>query len=309
VLRLDEVERPVPEDDEVLVKIHATTVTRSDCGVRGAHPFFSRFFTGLRRPKRRIVGTELAGEVEAVGSAVTEFVVGDDVFGLRTGAQAEYVCVRESGTLAHKPAGLAYREAAAICDGACIALACLRNAGSLEGRSILIYGASGSIGTAAVQLAKYFGADVTAVCNTKNLELVSSLGADRVIDYTQEDFTRNGERYDFILDNVANHSLTELRRVLVEDGTLVPNGGGFDHRWMASGGRIVRAAVLFRFGRQRLGNFLVSTNHEDLVVLKDLIEAGKVRPIVERTYALSDAADALDHVAQGHARGKVAITV
>ncbi len=176
VLRLEEVERPVPKDDEILVKIHATTVNRTDCGMRSAEPFIVRFFTGLRRPKRKILGMELAGEVEAVGAAVTEFEVGDHVFGVKgSGAHAEFVCVRESGPLAHKPTGMTFEEAAAVCDGASLALACLRKADLRRGRSILIYGASGSVGTAGVQLAKYFGADVTAVCNTKNLELVQAL--------------------------------------------------------------------------------------------------------------------------------------
>ena len=180
VLRLEDVERPVPKDDEVLVKIHATTVNRSDCGWRSAHPFITRYFTGLRRPKRRILGMELAGEVEAVGPAVTEFAVGDHVFGVKGfGAHAEFVCMRESAPLAHKPAGMTFEEAAAVCDGASIALSCLRKADLRKGRSILIYGASGSVGTAGVQLAKYFGAHVTAVCNTKNVELVRSLGSRR----------------------------------------------------------------------------------------------------------------------------------
>ena len=218
VLRLEDVPRPVPKDDEVLVKVHATSVTRSDCGFRAAEPFFSRVFTGLLRPKRRIPGLELAGEVEAVGATVTEFAVGDEVFGIKGGANAEYICVREQGALAKKPAGISYEEAAAVCDGGIIGLACLKKADPLRGRSIVIYGASGAIGTAAVQLAKHFGADVTAVCNTKNLELVRSLGADKVIDYTQEDFTKNGETYDVVFDAVGKHSFRRCR------GSLKPNG-------------------------------------------------------------------------------------
>ena len=303
VLRLDEVERPVPEDDEVLVKIHATTVTRSDCGVRGAHPFFSRFFTGLRRPKRRVVGTELAGEVEAVGSAVTEFAVGDEVFGLNTGAQAEYVCVRESGTLAHKPAGMTYREAAAICDGACIALACLRKAGSLEGRSILIYGASGSIGTAAVQLAKYFGADVTAVCNTKNLQLVSSLGADHVIDYTQEDFTRNGETYAVVFDAVGKHSFRRCRRSLKPGGTLIETDLGF--MW-----HVPPLVLATRWiGDKRVTLPIPKYTKEEVVLAKQLIEAGKYRPVIDRTYPLEEVVAATTYVESGQKTGNVVLTL
>jgi len=192
VLRIEDVEQPTPQEDEVLVKIHATTVTRSDCGVRAPHPWFGRLFLGLRRPRRRILGSELAGEVAAVGAAVTEFQVGDQVFGLnpwKFGANAEFICIRESGMLAHKPAGMTFEEAAAVCDGAILTLSALRPVGPRNGQRILIYGASGSMGTAGVQLARYFGAFVTAVCNTKNVELVRSLGADRVIDYTREDFT------------------------------------------------------------------------------------------------------------------------
>src|SRR5205809_2946291 len=214
VLRLEDVVQPVPKEDEVLVKMHATTVTRSDCAVRAGKPFISRFFTGLRRPKQRILGTELAGEVEAVGAAVHEFAVGDHVFGtsgLRFGAHAEFICMRESARIAHKPAGMSFEEAAAVCDGALNALWCLRLADLRKGQRILIYGASGAIGTAGVQLARYFGADVTAVCNTRNVETVRSLGADRVIDYTQEDFTKNGQTYDVIFDAVGKHSFRRSR--------------------------------------------------------------------------------------------------
>ena len=193
VLRIEEIERPVPKEDEVLVKVHATTVNRSDCGHRGAEPFFARIFTGLLRPKYRTPGMELAGEVVEIGDGVDEFAVGDEVFGLKgTGANAEYVCVRAGGALAHKPTSLTFEEAASVSDGACIALACLQRGHLREGSRILIYGASGSIGTAAVQLAKSFGAHVTAVCDTARVELVRSLGADEVVDYTKEDFTRNG---------------------------------------------------------------------------------------------------------------------
>src|SRR4029077_9461544 len=192
VQRLEEVERPIPTDDEVLVRIHATTVNRTDCGMRSAEPFIVRLFAGLRRPRRRILGMELAGAIEAAGAAVTEFAVGDQVFGVSGfGAHAELVCPRESAPLAHKTTGMTFAQAGGVCDGASLALACLRKADLRPGRSVLIYGASGSVGTAGVQLARYIGADVTAVCSTKNLELVRSLGADEVIDYTQDDFTTN----------------------------------------------------------------------------------------------------------------------
>ena len=218
VLRLEEVDRPVPKDDEVLVRIRATTVNRSDCGWRSAKPFISRYFTGIRRPKRRILGSELAGEVEAVGAAVSQFKVGDHVFGVNYfGAHAEFVCVREDRPLAHKPAGMTFEEAAAASDGAILALTALRKGDLRKGQKILIYGASGSIGTAAVQLAKHFEADVTAVCNTKNVELVRSLGADEVVDYLQEDFTKNGKTYDAVFDAVGKHSFRRCRRSVKPD--------------------------------------------------------------------------------------------
>src|SRR6266508_1577160 len=198
VLRVADVERPVPKQDEVLVRIHATTVTRTDCGLRSAEYVITRLFTGLIRPKRGVAGMELAGQVEAVGAAVTEFAVGDHVFGIRSGANADFVCTRESSALAHMPAGMSFEEAAAVCDGGITALAFLRGVGVRKGQKVLVYGASGSIGTAGVQLAKHFGADLTAVCNTKNLELVRSLGADEVIDHTKQDFLKNGETYDVV---------------------------------------------------------------------------------------------------------------
>lgn len=214
VLRLEDVERPVPKDDEVLVGIHATTVSRTDCALRAGEPFISRFVTGLVRPKRKILGSDLAGEVAQVGATVTGFEVGDHVFGInpwKFGAHADFLCTQASAVLAQMPAGMSFEEAAAVCDGAILALNCLRPADLRNGQRILIYGASGSIGTAGVQLARHFGADVTAVCNTKNVELVRSLGADEVIDYTQEDFTQNGRSYDAVLDAVGNLSFKRCR--------------------------------------------------------------------------------------------------
>lgn len=231
VLRLEEVEQPVPKEDEVLIKIHATTVNRTDCAIRGGEDFITRLgysivttgspFKALRRPLHTILGTELAGEVAAVGAAASQFVVGDRVFGVnagRFGAHAEYICMRESAPLARMPTGMTFEEAAAICDGAVLALGCLRRVGLHKGQRVLIYGASGSIGTAGVQLAKYLDAHVTAVCSTKNIELVRSLGADEVIDYTREDFTKNGETYDVIFDAAGKHS---FRRC---NGSLKPGG-------------------------------------------------------------------------------------
>ena len=243
------------------------------------------------------------------GPGVSRFGVGDEVFGWCTGSYAEYAAASEDA-LALKPANLTFEQAAAVPMAGFVALQALRDHGHVTaGQKVLINGASGGIGTFAVQIAKSLGAEVTGVCSTRNVEMVRSLGADHVIDYTKDDFTQNGVRYDFILDNVANRSLTELRRALTPTGTLIPNGGGFDHRWMASGGRLIRAVVLFKFGGQTLGNFLMSANQADLLTLKAMLEAGTVVPVIGRTYPLSETAQALDLVGQGHARGKVAITV
>jgi NADPH:quinone reductase-like Zn-dependent oxidoreductase len=304
VLRVDEVERPVPKDDQVLVKIHATTVNRTDCGLRAAEPFMTRFFTGLRRPKRRILGSELAGEVEAVGAAVTEFEVGDPVFGAGgLGAHAEYVCRREQGPLAQKPDGVRFEQAAAVLDGAIIALACLSKADLHAGRSILVYGASGSIGTAAVQLARHFGADVTAVCNTKNLELVRSLGADRVIDYTQEDFTQNGETYDVIFDAVGKHSFRRCRRSLKPGGQMFETDLGF--MW-----HVPPLALVTRWvGDKRLRLTVPQYTKEDVLFVKRLIEAGEYRAVIDRTYPLEQVVEATKYVETGEKTGNVVLTV
>ncbi|HWN21711.1 MAG TPA: NAD(P)-dependent alcohol dehydrogenase [Gaiellaceae bacterium] len=304
VLRLEDVARPVPEDDEVLVKIHATTVNRSDCGWRRADPFFSRYFTGLRRPKRRILGSELAGEVEAVGAAVSQFEVGDHVFGVSFfGAHAEFVCVQEDRPLARKPAGLSFEEAAAVCDGGIIALACLRRAELRQGRSILVYGATGSIGTAAVQLAKHFGADVTAVGNTKNLELVSSLGADRVIDYTQDDFTKDGETYDVVFDAVGMHSFRRCRRAVRPGGIYIETDLGF--LWHVP----VLALLSRRIGEKRVTLPIPKYTKEDVLYLKELVEAGKYRPVIDRVYPLEDVVEATRYVETGQKTGNVVLAV
>jgi NADPH:quinone reductase-like Zn-dependent oxidoreductase len=304
VLRLEEVEPPVPGDDEVLVRIHATTVNRSDCGWRAAKPFFSRFFTGIRRPKRRIIGMELAGEVEAVGAAVDEFQVGDHVFGVTSfGANAELTCVRQSGGLAHKPAGVTFEQAAAVGDGGCIALACLRRADPREGRRILIYGASGSIGTAGVQLAKHYGAHVTAVCATKNLELVRSLGADRVIDYTQEDFTKNGETYDVVFDAVGKLSFRRCRRSLKRGGTYIPTDLGF--LWHVP--LLVLAKKIVR--GKRVPFPIPSYSKEEVKLLKELVEAGRYRAVIDRTYPLEQVVEATRYVETGQKTGNVVLTV
>jgi len=303
VLRLEDVPRPVPAENEVLVKVHATSVTRTDCGFRGADPFFARIFTGLFRPKRRILGMELAGEVEAVGAAVTEFVVGDEVFGIRGGANAEYICVREQGALAKKPSGLSFEEAAGICDGGIIALCCLRKADPLDRRSIVIYGASGAIGTAAVQLAKHFGADVTAVCNTKNLELVRTLGADHVLDYTQEDFTKNGKTYDVVFDAVGKHSFRRCRGSLKPHGTYIDTDLGF--MW-----HVPPLALATRWiGDKKVTLPIPSYTKENVVFIKELIEAGEYRAIIDRTYTLEDVVEATRYVETGQKTGNVVLSL
>ena len=304
VLRLAEVERPEPKEDEVLVKIHATTVTQTDCGWRSAKPFIVRYFIGLRRPKRRILGMELAGEVEAVGAAVTEFAVGDEVFGVGGfGAHAEYACKRESASIAAKPTGTTFAEAAAVCDGACIALSCLRDADLRPGRSVLVYGASGSVGTAAVQLAKHFGADVTAVCNTKNVELVRSLGADRVIDYTREDYTKHGETYDVVFDAVGKTSFRRCRRLLKRGGLYVETDLGF--MW-----HVPPLALLSRWiGDKRVKIGMAKYTKKDVLFLKELIEAGKYRAVIDRSYPLELVVEATRYVETGEKTGNVVLVV
>jgi NADPH:quinone reductase-like Zn-dependent oxidoreductase len=304
VLRLEEVERPVPADDEVLVKVHATSVTRTDTGLRSAEYFISRFFTGIRRPKRTILGMELAGEVEAVGSSVTEFAVGDHVFGVKgSGAHAEFVTVRESAPIAHKPAGMTFEEAAAVCDGVMLALPCLRRANVREGTRLVVYGASGSVGTAAVQLARNIGADVTAVCNTKNVELVASLGADRVIDYTKEDFTRNGETYDAVFDAVGKHSFRRCRRSLRPRGIYVSTDPGF--MW-----HLPLLALLTRWiGSRKATMGIAKYTKEDVLLLKELFETGKYRAVIDRRYPLEDVIEATKYVETGQKTGNVVLTL
>jgi NADPH:quinone reductase-like Zn-dependent oxidoreductase len=305
VLRLEEVERPVPKDDEVLVRIHATTVNRTDSHVRRAKPFMWRFFTGLLRPKERILGSELAGEVEAVGPAVGEFRVGDHIFGVKAylsegfGGHAEHICMREA-LLAHKPAGTTFEEAAAVCDGALSALTSVRMADLREGQSILVYGASGSIGTAAVQLAGYTGADVTAVCNTKNVELVRSLGADRIIDYTREDFTKNGEMYDVIFDAVGKQSFMRCRRSLKPGGIYFATDGLHN---------FVLALVTRWIGDRKVLFPIPRYTKEDVVLLKELIEAGKYRAVIDRSYPLEQVVEATRYVETGQKTGNVVLTV
>lgn len=306
VLRIAEVERPVPRDDEVLVRVRASTVSQTDTHVRGANPFIWRLLFGFRRPRWRTLGVELAGEVEAVGAAVTEFEVGDEVFGHPSGflgAHAEYVCARQR-TLALKPVGISFEDAAAVCDGASQALATLRQADAREGRRIVVYGASGSLGTAAVQLGKHLGAHVTGVCSTRNVELVRSLGADEVVDYRKQDFTNMGETYDAIIDAVGKYSFRKGRRALRPGGTYVATDGG---RFLLE---TVILLVATRFvGSKRVRGAAGRRSKADILLLKELIDAGTFRPVVDRTYPMDEAAEAHRYVETWRKRGNVVLTI
>ena len=303
VLRIEDIERPVPGPDEVLIRIRATTVNRSDTETRQGSPAVARLLTGLRRPRHRVLGTELTGEVEAVGSAVTEFKPGDAVFGVRAwkfGAHAEFVCMRESAALAPKPAAMSFEEASAVCDGVILALMGLRPADVRKGRSILVYGASGSIGTAAVQLSRYFGANVTAVCGTKNLDLVRSLGAEQVIDYTREDFTANGQTYDVIFDAVGKHSFGRCRDSLNPGGIYLATDGLHNlllAQWTRFGDKKVIFPIPPRYTKQ------------DVLFLKGLLEAGQYRAVIDRRYPLAEVVEANRYVDTEQKTGNVVLTV
>jgi NADPH:quinone reductase-like Zn-dependent oxidoreductase len=311
VLRIEAVERPTPLEDEVLIKVRAVAVTRADCATREANrhsgpavSVISRLISGIRKPRQRILGSELAGEVAAVGAAVKELAVGDRVFGstgFRFGAYAELVRMRESDRVAQMPAGMSFDEAAAITDGGLNALWCLRQGGLRKGHEILIYGASGAIGTAAVQLARHFEAAVTAVCNTKNVELVRSLGASNVIDYTQEDFTQNGRAYDVIFDAVGKHSFKRSQSSLKSGGVYLATDGLRN---------LMLAAWTSRVGDKRV-IFAIPPRYtkEDVVFLKDLIEAGKYRAVVDRRYRLEDIVEASRYVETEQKVGNVILTI
>lgn len=300
VLRVEEVETPAPAAGEVLVRVHATTVTQTDCHMRRARPLFWRFMLGFRRPRRRTLGLEFAGVVETVGSSVTQLAIGDRVFGLRSGSHAEYVCVRESGLIAHIPDGLSFEEAAAVCDGHRQALKALGAGHVAEGTRLLVYGASGSLGTSAVQLASQLGADVTAVCKGRDAELVLSLGADRVIDYEREDFTRNGERYDVIIDAVGKHSYLRARHSLVPGGLFVATD------------RLVHLPLAFltrHIGSTRVVFDMSGSDRDTLLLLTDLLEAGRYRAVVDRVYPLEEVAKASRYVDSWQKVGNVVLSV
>ncbi|HYI46688.1 MAG TPA: NAD(P)-dependent alcohol dehydrogenase [Actinomycetota bacterium] len=302
---VDGLEVPTATEREVLVKVHASTVTRGEAmGVRFKEYRFTRVFVGLRRPRRPIRGMEFAGRVEAVGSAVSGFKVGDEVFGIDNATCAQYVAVGESRPIAHTPVGLSFEEATAIPDGSLLALTCLKPAYPLEGRNALVYGAAGSVGTAAVQLLKqhFEAASVTAVCDTKDLDVVRGLGADHVIDRLNEDFTRNGKTYDVIFDAVGKHSFRLCRRSLEARGIYVSMDLGYGYHLPLLG-------LITRFGRKRAAVGIGRYRKEDLLLIKDLVEAGKYRPVIDRTYSMNDYVEAATYVESGQKTGSVVIRV
>ena len=309
VLELKEIDKPAVGDDQVLIRVRAASVNPLDWHFMRGRPFFLRIKAGLRKPKVIRLGVDAAGTVESTGGNVRRFKPGDEVFGGCTGAFAEYACASEKA-LAPKPANLTFEQAAAVPIAALSALQGLRDKGRIQaGQKVLINGAAGGVGTFAVQIAKAFGAEVTGVCSTRNVDMVRSIGADRVIDYTQEDFTRNGQRYDLILDSVGNYSLSAFRRALTAKGTLVMVGGPDKGRWIGPMAGMLKVVVLSRFVSQKLLPFLAKRSHEDLVFLKDLLETGKVTPVIDRRHPLSDVPEAIRYLEEGHARGKVVITV
>jgi NADPH:quinone reductase-like Zn-dependent oxidoreductase len=309
VLELIEIAKPTPKDDEVLIKVHAASVNSGDLHLLRADPFLTRLYSGLLKPKYKILGADIAGQVEEVGKNVKQFKPGDEVFGdlsaCSWGGFAEYVCARENA-LVLKPAKISYEAAAAVPMAAVTALQGLRGKGKIQsGQKVLINGASGGVGTFAVQIAKSFGAEVTAVCSTGNMDMARSIGADHVIDYTQEDFTQNDHRYDLILAANGYHSISDYKRVLTSQGTYVMTGGSMDQLSQA----MFQGPWISMTGKQKMGNLLAKPNHEDLAFIKELLEAGKVKPVIDRSYPLAEIPQALKYLEGGHAKGKVVIKV
>ena len=312
-LRYTDIQKPVPTDDQMLVKVRAVSINPYDWHFIEGTPYIMRALgVGLRKPKDTRLGVDYSGTVEAVGKNVTQFKPGDDVYGGRTGAFAQYICVRPDRGIALKPANITPEQAASVNIAAITALQGLRDKGKVQpGQKVLINGASGGVGTFAVQLAKTMGAEVTGVCSGKNVELVKSLGADHVIDYTKEDFAKSGEHYDVILDNVPNHTLSECRSVLTPQGKYVMIGGGGpnDNPWVGPFGRVIHMMLLKPFVKQPMTMMMADSNATDLTFLAQLMETGKVKPVVDRTYKLSELRDAISYLEKGHARGKVVLTV
>jgi NADPH:quinone reductase-like Zn-dependent oxidoreductase len=310
VLELRDIDKPKITDEEVLVHVHAAGVGRDVWHIMTGLPYPIRLAGyGFRAPKNPVIGSDMAGVVEALGKNVTRFQPGDEVFGIGKGSYAEYVGARED-KLAPKPTNLTFEQAAVVAIMGSTALQALRDHGKVRpGQEVLLIGASGGVGTYAVQIAKAFGANVTGVCSTTKVEMVRSIGADHVIDYTREDFAEGDQRYDLILDIGGNSTLSRLRRALASRGTLVIVGGEGGGRWLGGTDRQLRAMMLSPFVGQKLGTFVNKENHEDMLVLKELIEAGKVTPIIDKTYSLAEVPEAIRYLEEGHARGKVVITV
>ena len=313
-LKLADIEKPVPDDEQILVKVHAVSVNPYDWHfVEGTPKVMRAMIGGLRKPKDIRLGVDFAGTVEAVGKNVTQYKAGDDVFGGSDGAFAQYLCRRAIGAVAPKPAGITFEQAAAINIAGITALQGVRDKGKVQpGQKVLVNGASGGVGTFAVQIAKSFGADVTGVCSTKNIELVQSLGADHVIDYTKEDFTKGEQRYDVILDNVGNHSLSDCRRVLTPNGiyVLIGGGGANEQGFLGAIGKALNAAIYQRFVKQKMGMMMAQPSTKDLTLLADMVQSGKLKTVIDRTYkSLDEVPEAIRYLEEGHARGKVVITV
>lgn len=308
VLRIEDVEKPVPKDGEILVRVCAASLNPLDWHFMRGAPFIVRAMTGLRRPKIACLGADLAGRVEAVGKRVTRFRPGDGVYGMGRGAFAEYACVPE-GRLAPKPSGLTFEQAAAVPVAGCTALQALREKGRLQaGRTVLVNGAAGGVGTFGVQIAKSFGADVTGVCSTRNVDMLRSLGADHVVDYTREDFTAGDRRYDLILDCMGNHPYSDLRRVMSPTGIAVVVGGS-DSGWLGGVVADLARTAKSRFESQKFVMMLARVDGASLAALTELIDARKVVPVIDRRYALSEVAEGIRYLEEGHARGKVVVTV
>lgn len=308
VLQLQDVEKPMPNDDQVLVKVHAISLNPIDWHVRNGM-LLARLMTGagLLRPKHTIPGADFSGRVEAVGRNVTRFQPGDEVFGRRApGGFAEYLCVSEN-PIAQKPANITFEQAAAVPVAAITALQSLRDVGQIQsGQKVLVNGASGGVGTFAVQIAKAFGTEVTGVCSTRNLDLVRSIGADRVIDYTRDDFTRTGQQYDLIVDNVGNHSVLDLARALRPKGICVSVGFSSIGRAFQNG---LQKRFIPRAGGTKFGGIMARINHKDLALLKELMEAGKIVPVIDRCYPLREVPEAFRYAEEGRARGKVVVSL
>jgi NADPH:quinone reductase-like Zn-dependent oxidoreductase len=308
VLQIKDVEKPVPKDTEVLIRVRAASVNPLDWHFMRGTPYVARVAMGLRKPESERLGVDMAGRVEAVGRKVSELKPGDEVFGGGSGAFAEYACAGESSVVT-KPESMSFEQGASVNVAALTALQGLRDKGKVRpGQKVLINGAAGGVGTFAVQIAKWLGADVTGVCSTRNVEMVRSIGADRVIDYTQEDFTAGAQRYDLILDCQLNHSLRAFRRILNRGGTYLMIGGG-GSQWVGPLPRLMAALLLSRFVGQRLTMMLAHGSKQDLIVMRELIESGKVTPVIGRSYPFSEVREAVGLVDQGHARGKVVVTM